>query len=405
MALRHSHDPHLGSELDAVHARARLAQMGDEALEVGGARLSVVDDEVGVLLGYRGAPDAKALEAGRLDEARGVVSRRVGNPGAAAPLADRLRGPAPLEERAHPALGRGGTALEAQARLEEPFIRLRPDDLGVADPVLGRGAGARRAAAVDGRDGEHVPPGFPAEGAGVHRERTSERARDAREEFRGPKPPLDALPGDARTGDARLGAHRALAGAVEEIERAVRAHDHALQAAVAHQQVAPEPDPVDGHRGRERAQELCELDAIARIEEDLRRAPDVPGGVPAQGLIAAHPLAELRGDGEAHRELPGGRSAASAPGSACATALMLPAPMARMTSPSEITSLSAAASSSTFSTNSGSSTPRLRTARQMARPSAPAIGAPPAPYTPGPASPSAPESTWPKSSIRSRVRV
>src|SRR5213080_2715067 len=261
------------------------------------------------------------------------------------------------------------------------------------------------AAGVDGRDGEHVPPGFPAEGAGVHRERASERARDAREEFRGPEPPLDALPRDARTGDARLGAHRALAGAVEEIERAVRAHDHALQAAVAHQEVAPEPDPVDGHRGRERAQELCELDAIARIEENLGRAPDVPGGVPAQGLIAAHPLAELRGDGEAHRELLGGRSAASAPGSACATALMLPAPMARMTSPSEITSLSAAASSSTFSTNSGSSTPRLRTARQMARPSAPAIGASPAAYTSVTARASAPESTLPKSSIRSRVRV
>src|SRR5438045_2055242 len=168
------------------------------------------------------------------------------------------------------------------------------------------------------------------------------------------------------------------AGRLSKPQRAVRAHDHALQAAVAHQEVAPEPDPVDGHRGRERAQELCELDAIARIEENLRRAPDVPGGVPAQGLIAAHPLAELRGDGEAHRELLGGRSAASAPGSACATALMLPAPMARMTSPSEITSLSAAASSSPFSTNSGSSTPALRPAPQMARPSAPAIGASPA---------------------------
>src|SRR5205823_3455358 len=55
MALRHPHDPHLGNELDAVHARDRLAHMGDEALEVGGARLSVVDDEVGVLLGYSDA--------------------------------------------------------------------------------------------------------------------------------------------------------------------------------------------------------------------------------------------------------------------------------------------------------------------------------------------------------------
>src|SRR5207237_9235532 len=141
-----------------------------------------------------------------------------------------------------------------------------------------------------------------------------------------------------------------------ESYRAGPAHDPALQAARAAQVVGPGPDPVAGHRGRERAEEVCELDAIARIEENLGRAPDVPGGVPAQGLIAAHPLAELRGDGEAHRELPGGRSAASAPGSACATALMLPAPMARLPSPSEHTSLSPAASPSTFSTNSGSRT-------------------------------------------------
>src|SRR5207244_13462138 len=162
------------------------------------AGLSVVDDEGGVLLGYRGAPDAKALEAGRLDEARGVVSRRVGEHRAAAPLADRLRGPAPLEERAHLALVRRGTALEAQARLEEPFIRLRPDDLAVADPVLGRGAGARRAAAVDGRDGEHVPPGFPAEGAGVHRDRSPALSSEAPEEYRRPDPPLKHLRAAAR---------------------------------------------------------------------------------------------------------------------------------------------------------------------------------------------------------------
>src|SRR5205823_13075983 len=167
MALRHSHDPHLGSERDPVHARDRLAHMGDEALEVGGARLSVVDDEVGVLLGYRGAPDAKALEAGRLDEARGVVSRRVGEHRAAAPLADRLRGPAPLEELAHLALVRRGTALEGQARLEEPFIRHWRDDLAVTDPVFVCRAGASNATAGAGRDGVHVTPGCPAEVAGA----------------------------------------------------------------------------------------------------------------------------------------------------------------------------------------------------------------------------------------------
>jgi len=84
---------------------------------------------------------------------------------------------------------------------------------------------------------------------------------------------------------------------------------------------------------------------------------------------------------------------------------MLPAPMVSTTSPSRSTPRSDSARSSTRSTNTGSMSPRLRTARQMARPSAPAMGASPAAYTSVTKSTSHSLKLKPKSSNRSRVRV
>src|SRR2546421_1854558 len=257
--------------------------------------------------------------------------------------------------RAHLGVVRARTALEAQARGDEPFLGRGRDDLTVADAVLAGRALVRLTAAVDGFHAEHVAPGFPAKGAGVHRQGAAEGPGNAGKELRGPESPLDALPRDACTGDTGLDLHRGLGDAREGIERAVRADDDPLEAPVTHQQVAAEPDEVDRHIKGHGAQERRQLGAVARIEEHLRRASDVPGGVPAQGLIAPHAHLELRGHRERHEVLPGGSRAASAAGSACATALMLPAPMATMTSPSRITSLIAWASSSTFSTNNGSS--------------------------------------------------
>src|SRR5262249_53899750 len=159
---------------------------------------------------------------------------------------------------------------------------------------------------------------------------------DAGKELRRSQPPLDALPRDARTGDARLSADGGLGEPLERVERAVGADDDAAQATIADQQVAAESDPEDGHvRGR-RAQERREILAIARIEEHLGRAADVPGGVTAQGLIAAYARGELRLQRDAHERLPRAGGAASAAGSWWATVVMLPAPIATMRSPSRI---------------------------------------------------------------------
>src|SRR5580765_4426423 len=405
MLLRHSYDAHFGLEGDAVQALDGGAHVSDEVFHVRRARLPVVDDEIRVLGRDRGVADAKALQPRRLDQARGVIARGIGEHRAAAPLPDRLRGLAAREERAHLARMGTGALLKLQACADEPFLRHRRRHVAVAHLVLVALARVRGAAAVDGLDALDVAPGLPAEGTGVHGERPAEGARDTGKELGGPQAPLDALAGDARAGDAGFGAHRGVVHALEGLKGAVRADDDAADAPIAHQQVAAQTNPLDRHPGGHAAQERGKLGAIGGIEEYVRRPADMPGSVAAQGLIAAHAGDEFGRDGHAHEALPGGSSADSASGNACATALMLPAPMARMTSPSLITSFRAWGSSSTFSTNSGSSSPRLRTARQMARPSAPAIGASPAAYTSVTHSTSAPESALPKSSMRSRVRV
>src|SRR5215475_4560159 len=126
-----------------VHACDGVAYVPDEALQIYGGRLAVVDDEVRVLLRHRGTADAEALEAGSLDEARGVIAGRVGEHRPAAPLPDRLRGLALCEELLHLAGVIARTALEGELGGEEPLLGLRWDHLPVADAVLGDRAAMR----------------------------------------------------------------------------------------------------------------------------------------------------------------------------------------------------------------------------------------------------------------------
>src|SRR5690348_11829992 len=248
----------------------------------------------------------------------------------------------------------------------------------VTHPVLARGPAMLAASAVDRLDFDDMPPSFAAEGAGVHYERSAKRPRNAREELRRTKAPPDALPGDARAGDTGLAVHHVGSGTLQPIEGAVHADNDARDASVAHQQIAAEADPAHRHIGRQALQERRQVRTIGRREIDLRRATHVPGGMAAHRLVAPDARQEFLRHGQHHGLLPGGRSAGNRSLSLCATELMLPAPMAMITSPSRITSFNDSARSSTRSTKSGSTCPRLRTARQIARPSAPAIGASPA---------------------------
>src|SRR5215472_4400369 len=210
---------------DAMDTRDRVTHVPNEVLEVRGTRLTVIDDEVRMLLRHRGVADAKALEARGLDETRGVIAGGIGEHRAAAPLADRLRGLALLEQFLYLAGVRTGSALEGELSADEPLIGRRCGHLAVADAILGGLAPPRTPATVDGLEGAHVRPGLPAKGAGVHGQRAAECAGDARKELRRTQPPLDALPRDARAGNARLTADAGLGEPLEPIERAVGADD------------------------------------------------------------------------------------------------------------------------------------------------------------------------------------
>src|SRR6185437_23080 len=258
----------------------------DQALDVGGARRAVIDDEVGMLRRHRGIADAQSLQARGLDEARSVIAGRVGEHRAAAPLPDRLGRLALLQQSIHLAAVLGRPGFEAQPRGHEPLCRGRRLDMTVARPVLARRPAMLLAAAVDRLDLHDVPPGLAPEGAGVHRQRTAQRAWNAREKFRRTEAPFDALPGDARAGYTGLAVHHVLTGALQPIQRAACADHDARDPAVAHQQIASEPDPAHRHVGRHTAQEGPEVRAIARRKEDLGRAANVPGRMAAHRLVA-----------------------------------------------------------------------------------------------------------------------
>src|SRR6185312_2644566 len=307
-----------------------------------------------------------------------MVAGGVGEHRAAAPLPDGLGRFAPLEEGIHLAPMLGRPDLEAQSRGDEPLLRHGRVDMTVTDGVLARRPAMLAALPIDGLDLHDVPPGLTAKGAGIHRKGAAQRAGDAGEELRRAETPFDALSGDTGTGDSGLAMHGLGPIALQPVQHAVRADDDSGDSAVAHQQVASESDPADRHIGRYALEECREIRPIARCEVDLRGSADVPGGMAAHRLVAADARQELACDRQHQAPLRGGRSTPRRSSSRCATALMLPAPMATITSPSRITSFSDSASSSTRSTKSGSTCPRLRTARQIARPSAPAMGASPA---------------------------
>src|SRR6185436_19580341 len=237
---------------------------------------------------------------------------------------------------------------------------------------------ANVAAAVDRRDALDVSPGLAPKGARVHRERSTDSAGNAREERGGPQLPAYAALREQHARKPRARAHAVLVEALELARQAAGRDDGAANAAVAHEQVRPEAEPMDGRRGRQLGKNSLELvDRRGRVEQ-VGRPADAPRRVLAQRLVAQHlGRCELARHG-AHFFAPTGELAASACGSVCAAAPMLPAPSVSTTSSASSIGASAAGSSAKSSMKIGSTAPRTRTARASDLPSAPASGVSPA---------------------------
>src|SRR5208282_2142322 len=196
-SCRDSHDAHFGLQHDVIHRFDRALNVEHHRFDVARARRAVIDDEIGVLEGHRRISDPKALQTRGLDEARRMIARRIREHRTAAPFADGLRLLAPFEQLADRVVVGAGLALEFQARAHEPFVG-RTYDASIADLVFRGPPRAPYTAPIEHIDFDHVLPGLAAKCAGVHRQRSAQSARNAREEFSGAQAPLHALAGDAR---------------------------------------------------------------------------------------------------------------------------------------------------------------------------------------------------------------
>ena len=197
----------------------------------------------------------------------------------------------------------------------------------------------------------------------------------------GPRPHLTHCLASRAHGNARLAIDVGVAHALEPIERTVRRDHDAAQAAVANEHVAAEPDPVNRRAGREAAQERREVVHVARLEDtpppDRRRATRC--GAPSARRAARdrrtpraiatrslRPVARPLERAEFARQLVRhGTDVAGAHGHDHVAV-------------ADDSVERASAAPRRCSTNTGSTWPRVRTARQIARPSAPAMGASPA---------------------------
>ncbi len=170
----------------------------------------------------------------------------------------------------------------------------------VAHGILADRPLVQAAVSIDRLDLGHVPPRLAAERAGIHREGASERAGNPRKELCRPQAPLHALPRDPRAGNTRLSIDRRLVDPFQAIERAVRADDDALDAPVAHENVASQAHPLNGHFVVQRSQERRQVRAVARCEEHFRGPAYMPGRMPAHRLVALHAGREFDCDCHGH---------------------------------------------------------------------------------------------------------
>jgi len=150
------------------------------------------------------------------------------------------------------------------------------------------------AAAVDGAGLDQHLPGLAAVRAGVHAQGAADRSWHAA---------IEREAGDARicrrARELSIGHHGSDPQAVPRLdldvrEAAAETHDHALYAAVAHQQVRAEPDGHHRDVARQVREEIGEVSLVRRREQHLRRPADAKPRDIRQHRIGDNAPAQLR---------------------------------------------------------------------------------------------------------------
>ena len=228
----------------------------DQCLDVGGTRGAVVDDEIGVLLRHRRIADAKALEiptlrsAGRHDRPGGFVNtepqlhspigcdclRRSSSSRIAASLTPGLRSNsmrAAMNHSFRPGHAPGGSRCRSRpARV----CALTPRRSITSTSITWRQVSPSHAPAFIASAPPNVP-GMPAKNSA------------------GPRPHFTHCRASRAHGTPACALDARCADALDRAQRAVHRHHRAAHAAVAHQEVAAEPDPQQRHGRGQLAQE------------------------------------------------------------------------------------------------------------------------------------------------------
>src|SRR5258707_2902746 len=373
------HDTHLGDEIDAEAPPYGVAGVLDQRLDVRGARLSLrVDDEISVLLGDASAADFMALEPAGLDEARSVVAGRVAEYRARIRKLERLLLDA-LRQQLFDACP--GALLVAGAKTkpggEKPFVFAQPRSAQL-DAAITRREIARTALAQfpGARHRQHLRddvPGFRPVTAGVHRQRSADRARYSSEKLRAFETARRREPRKLGTGDAGLGVDQLSLG-THRAPRAVHQDHRAALAAITHQKIAAQSHEVQQIVLGKRCKKCGEIGAVRRDIGPCRDPAGAPADVLRHRFVQAQYAAQDSGgsaDRLGHLHLPALASAAGTPP-------IEPAPIVRTTSPERTSLRMASGMSEIFSTNTGSVLPATRIASASDRPSAATIGVSPA---------------------------
>src|SRR6185436_14476617 len=174
-------------------------------------------------------------------------------------------------------------------RNKELVLYVERNDVAIADGVLLWRADLQSSAAIDGAHAGHHIPGLCAVAPGIHGQRAADRSRNPSQELAAFQVVQGREAGHFRTGDAGLGVDLRRAGPfVEEkpVQRWMRQHHGAADAAVAHQEVAAEASEEHRLGIRQTAKEYAQVVEIGRQEGAVGSSARTPAGVLAHRLVA-----------------------------------------------------------------------------------------------------------------------
>src|SRR6185436_17470223 len=282
---------HFALECDAHLAFHGLLNQDDQFFDIVGKCVALVDDEVGMLERYLRCADTHSLQSTGFDQSSGVIPRRVAEYRSRVGLTQRLAGDAARQEVLDGLTGTRAVAVTKAepGRNKELVLYVERNDVAIADGVLLWRADLQSSAAIDGAHAGHHIPGLCAVAPGIHGQRAADRTRNAGQELGAFEVVQGREAGHFRAGDAGLGVDLRCAGPFveeESLQRWMRKHHGAADAAVAYQQVAAEADEEYRLGIRQAAKEYAQVVEIGRQEGAVGSPTCTPAGVSAHRLVA-----------------------------------------------------------------------------------------------------------------------